>query len=119
VHRTVDSEAAAIPDVSVHAAVESHLSSLGDQKLAVTGAVDRCEDTLGNDYVRDRAVSREPGRDSRAKSCPPGARGEGFQGSLVGLAPDYIVPAIAALRGRSDNTHLAGGLLRAGVKEIE
>jgi hypothetical protein len=86
VHRTDDSEPAAIPDVPVHAAVESHLSSLGDQKLAVTGAVDRCEDTLGNDYVRDRAVSREPGRDSRANPVRQAPRGKGSIGSLVGLA---------------------------------
>jgi hypothetical protein len=57
------------------------------------------EDVCSREPLRSSPASREPGRDSRAKSRPPGSRGEGFQGSLVGLAPDYIVPANAALRG--------------------
>jgi hypothetical protein len=48
------------------------------------------EDVCCRQRLRSRPSSREPGRDSRAKSRPPGPRGEGFQGSLVGLAPTTL-----------------------------
>jgi hypothetical protein len=54
--------------------------------------------------------SGEPGRDSRAPSPVRQApRGKGFQGSLVGLAPDYIVPANRR-SSRSGDARLAGAL---------
>lgn len=52
------------------------------------------------------------------ESRPPGTPEGRVGGSLVGLAPDYIVPANAALRG-AQKPRLAGGLVLAGIKEIE
>ena len=69
--------------------------------------------------LREIPTSLTGARPGFARQVPSARHpGEGFRGSLVGLAPDYIVPATSALRAIG-KARLAGGLIGARVKKIE